>query len=182
MRQIETPIEGVHLLETERRADERGYFARCYCQEELRSFGIEAEITQANLSHSRTKATLRGLHYQQSPRSETKIVQCLNGRIHDLVLDIRPGSGTFGRWFAAELSSANGRIMVVPEGCAHGFLTLEPNCLVHYMVTAPYTPDLERGIRYDDRAFAIPWPLEPAILSERDRSHPDFDLRRHLAK
>ena len=172
MRRIETRIAGACLLEQERKGDERGFFARCFCREELRAMGIPNDIAQANISSSAVRGTLRGLHFQLAPMAETKIVQCVQGRIFDVVLDLRPHGETYGDWIAAELSPACGRMMVVPEGCAHGFLTLEPDCLVHYMVTSAYAPELERGVRFDDPAFAIAWPMEPTVISDRDRSHP----------
>ncbi len=181
MKLLDHPLPGVFLVETEPRRDERGFFARCFCRRELARLGIDGEMSQANLSHSRLRGTLRGLHYQLPPAAETKIVRCLRGRIHDLVLDLRRDSPTFGRHFAAELGGEDGRAMVVPPGCAHGFLTLTDDVLVLYFVSAPYDPERERGVRWDDPAFAIPWPFPPVIVSERDRGHPDFDPSWHLA-
>lgn len=178
---LDQPLPGVFLLGLEPRRDERGFFARCFCRDELAALGIEAGIRQANLSHSRHRGTLRGLHYQLPPSAETKILRCLRGRIHDVVLDLRPDSPTFGRSFCAELAEDNGRSMVVPPGCAHGFLTLTEDVLVLYFVSAAYDPDRERGLRWDDPTFAIPWPFPPKVISARDRAHPDFDPAWHLA-
>ncbi len=178
---IDRPLPGVLLLELEPRRDERGFFARCFCRRELAALGVEAAVCQANLSHSRRRGTLRGLHYQLPPSAETKIVRCLRGRIHDVVLDLRADSGCFGRSFGAELSEENGRAMVVPPGCAHGFLTLTDDVLVLYFVSAAYDPGRERGLRWNDPAFAIPWPFPPRVISARDRTHPDFDPAWHLA-
>ena len=178
---LDDPLPGVFLFRLRPRRDERGFFARCFCRHELAALGVEADVRQANLSHSRRRGTLRGLHYQLPPSAETKIVRCLRGRIHDVVVDLRPDSPTFRRSFAAELGEEDGRAMVVPPGCAHGFLTLTDDVLVLYFVSAPYDPARERGLRWDDPAFAIPWPFPPKVVSERDRSHPDFDPAWHLA-
>ena len=182
MRIVELPMDGVFLLEMEPHEDERGSFARCFCSSTLMRLGIGTRIAQANLSRSSSRHTLRGLHYQHAPFEETKIVQCVAGRIYDVVLDLRPSSPTFSTWFAAEISADNGRIMVVPEGCAHGFMTLEDDSVVHYLVSAAYSPLHEDGVRHDDPAFAIRWPAEPACMSPRDRAHPLFDLERQLPK
>ncbi|MCB2055036.1 MAG: dTDP-4-dehydrorhamnose 3,5-epimerase [Geminicoccaceae bacterium] len=179
MRVIEAPMAGVHLLEVERRGDARGYFGRCFCRTELEALGVDREIRQGNLSRSTRAGTLRGLHYQLPPAAETKIVQCLAGRVYDVVLDLRPTSATFGRHYGASLDADNGRMMVVPEGCAHGFLTLTDDCLVHYLVSAEYAPEAERGIRFDDPAFSIRWPMRPTLVSDRDRAHPPFDPAFH---
>lgn len=178
MRSIEEPLAGVLLLEQVRHADARGFFARWYCQAELAKLGLERPVVQGNLSASPKRGTLRGLHYQEAPSAEAKIVQCVKGAIFDVALDLRPDSSTFGRWFGVELSATNGRILVVPEGCAHGFLTLENDVLVHYLVTAPHDSSRERGVRWDDPRFAIAWPFPPSLISERDRTHPDFDPAR----
>lgn len=175
------PMPGVLLLQAEQRRDERGYFARCFCRDELKALGIDRGVEQANLSLSTTRGTLRGLHYQVGSAAETKLVSCLQGALWDVVLDLRPGSPTFARHYAAELSAANRRMMVVPEGCAHGFLTLSDEALAFYFVSARYDPVRERGVRWDDPAFAIDWPFPPAVISARDRGHPDFDPGHHLA-
>jgi len=181
MRRIDEPLPGVLLLEQERRRDERGFFARCFCRNELAAFGDGMEVVQANLSGSRARGTLRGLHYQLPPSAETKLVQCVKGAIFDVALDLRTESPHFGQWFGTELAAATGRMLLVPEGCAHGFLTLEEDCLVHYTVSAAYDPARERGVRFDDPRFAIRWPFAPAVVSARDRAHPDFDPAHHLA-
>ncbi|MCB1969707.1 MAG: dTDP-4-dehydrorhamnose 3,5-epimerase family protein [Geminicoccaceae bacterium] len=177
MRVLEQPMAGVYLLEPEAHHDERGRFSRCFCVEELDRLDANTGIVQANISHSHRCGTLRGLHYQHPPFAETKYVQCVSGRIHDVVLDLRPRSATFRKWYAAGLDDRNGWIMVIPEGCAHGFMTLEEDCAVQYFVTAPHAPQHEAGVRHDDPAFAIRWPMAPRAISARDASHPLFDER-----
>lgn len=175
------PMPGVVLLEGHPRRDERGFFARCFCRQELRAIGIDREVEQANMSLSACRGTLRGLHYQIGIAAETKIVSCLQGALWDVVLDLRSGSPTFGQHFAAELSPDNRRAMVVPEGCAHGFLTLSDDALAFYLVSSAHDPLRERGVRWDDPAFEIAWPFPPSVVSPRDQAHPDFDPGWHLA-
>ncbi|MCB1882462.1 MAG: dTDP-4-dehydrorhamnose 3,5-epimerase family protein [Geminicoccaceae bacterium] len=175
MRRLANPMPGVHLLEAEPRRDERGAFARTFCVDEMAGFGIVARVRQGNLSRTSRPGTVRGLHFQRPPFAETKIVQCLAGSVHDAVVDLRMGSPTFGSSFTATLSPGNGRIMVVPEGCAHGFQALAQDSLVHYLVTAPYAPEAEGGLRYDDPFAAVVWPLPPRHVSARDLAHAPFD-------
>lgn len=174
MRLLDQPLAGMLLIEAEPRHDERGWFQRCFCRAQLATFGVEFAIQQANLSCSDHPFTLRGLHYQAPPGAEAKVVTCIAGAVHDVVLDLRPGSPTFGRHAAVALAPANRRILVVPAGCAHGFLTLEPDTRMLYLVTSAYDPELDRGVRWDDPAFAIPWPRAPAMISPRDAALPDF--------
>jgi dTDP-4-dehydrorhamnose 3,5-epimerase len=181
MRAIDQPLPGVRLLELAPRFDERGFFARAFCRTTLADLEVGLEVAQANLSSSLARGTLRGLHYQLPPSAEIKLVMCLVGAVWDCVLDLRPGSPDFGRWTAAELSAANRRAMLVPEGCAHGFLTLAPDSLVLYLVSAPHDPARERGVRWNDPRFEIAWPFEPTVVSARDRAHPDFEPSIHLA-
>lgn len=182
MRVAGRPLPGMLVLDPEPRTDARGSFARVFCREELRRMGVAgASIEQANVSRSLRRGTLRGLHYQLPPSAEIKVVSCARGALHDVVLDLRPDSPAFGRWAAVELTEDNGRIVVVPEGCAHGFLTLADDTVAHYLVTASYDPVRERGVRWDDPAFSISWPFAPSRLSERDAAHPDFNPGFHLA-
>jgi len=176
----ETSLPGVYLLGLERREDARGWFARAFCEREFGARGLATRFVQANVSSTVARHTLRGMHYQLEPAAETKLVHCLHGALWDVVLDLRSDSPSFGRWFGAELSAANGRIMYAPKGCAHGFLTLEPDTHVFYLVDAFYAPGRERGVRWNDPHFAIDWPHAPAVLSERDAEHPDFDPAWHL--
>jgi dTDP-4-dehydrorhamnose 3,5-epimerase len=178
---VARPLPGSLLLQARPRHDERGLFARLFCRDELSRLGIERAVEQANLSSSDRRGTLRGLHYQVGPSAETKVVSCPRGALWDVVLDLRPSSPTYGRHFAAELSGDNHRIMVVPEGCAHGFLTLRDDTSAIYLVSAAYDPVRERGIRWNDPAFAIAWPFAPTVMSQRDASHPDYQPGTDLA-
>jgi dTDP-4-dehydrorhamnose 3,5-epimerase len=181
MRFAETPLRGAFLIDLEKREDERGFFARFFCRREFEEHGLETCFVQINNSFSRDSGTLRGLHYQLEPAAEAKVVRVLAGAVWDVVLDLRPDSSTFGRWFGDELTGVNRRVMYVPRGFAHGFVTLAPDTEILYLVSAPFTPEQERGIRWDDPRFAIEWPVEPTVVSEKDRSHVDFDPRVHLA-
>lgn len=172
MYKLDEPLPGLMVLQASPYRDERGCFTRSYCRESFASLGISKPVEQANLSWNPHEATLRGLHCQQGSDAEIKMVQCLKGAVFDVGVDIRPQSSTFGQWFGTTLSAQNGRMMVVPEGFAHGFLTLGPDTLVHYNVTAAYAPGAEAGYRYDDPFFAIDWPFEPQIISARDNAHP----------
>ncbi|MCX7628833.1 MAG: dTDP-4-dehydrorhamnose 3,5-epimerase [Geminicoccaceae bacterium] len=180
MRVLDEPLPGVRILELPISRDERGFFARAYCRDGLAGLGVDFPIVQANVSASPRPGTLRGLHYQLPPSAETKLVRCLSGAVWDCVLDLRPRSPTFGRWVGYELSVHNHRAILVPPGCAHGFLTLEPDALVLYFVSAAYDPRRERGVRWNDPNFAIAWPFPPSLVSPRDRAHPDFDPSYHL--
>nr|WP_248845260.1 dTDP-4-dehydrorhamnose 3,5-epimerase [Waddlia chondrophila] len=168
------PLEGVFLINLEKREDERGFFARTFCSEEFREKGLETAFVQANDSFSIEQGTLRGMHYQLPPFAETKLVRCIKGSLYDAVLDLREDSPTFGQSFGTILSADNRTMMYVPRGFAHGFLTLEPYTEVYYLVSAPYSPKFERGIRWNDPRFNISWPEPPRVISERDNSHPDF--------
>ncbi len=174
MQYVTTPIPDVYIIELEQKGDERGFFARMFCSDEFTSRGLEGTFVQANDSYSKSRGTLRGLHYQLPPHAETKMVRCLQGSIFDVVVDIRPESPTFTQWFGMTLSSENRKMMYVPEGCAHGFLTLEEDSEILYLVSAAYSPNAERGIRWNDPAFSIEWPLQPVVISERDSIHPEF--------
>lgn len=174
------PLEGVYLIEPEQRLDERGFFARAFCEQEFARRGLASSFVQVNDSLSVARGTLRGMHYQLPPRAETKMIRCVSGALHDVVLDLRPGSRTFGRSFGAELSASNRRMMYVPKGFAHGFVTLTDDVEAIYLVDETYAPELERGIRWDDPAFGLQWPIAPVVVSDKDRRHPDFDPAWHL--
>jgi len=176
---IQTPLPGARLIDLERRGDERGFFARTFCAREFAAEGLKAEFVQANTSWTSQQGTLRGMHYQLAPASEVKLVRCTRGAIWDAILDLRVDSPTFGKSFGAELTAENRRAIYVPEGFAHGFLTLVPDTEVFYMVSAYYSPDLERGVRWNDPEFSIEWPFLPDTVSARDRAHPDFNVKRH---
>ena len=174
MRLIERPFGAAALFEQVRRGDERGFFARTFCRDVLAAEGIEVAVAQANLSFSAERHTLRGLHLQRGQSAETKIVQCLTGALYDVIVDLRPASPTFCGWQGFELSAENGRVLVVPEGFAHGFLSLSPDVTLSYLVSAPYDPAAERGFRFDDPAFGIAWPAPPAVISAKDLGHAPF--------
>jgi dTDP-4-dehydrorhamnose 3,5-epimerase len=176
----ETPVAGAYLIELEKRGDDRGFFARFFCEKEYQALGLDSRVVQINNSLSAQCGTLRGMHYQLPPHAETKVVRCLRGGLYDVILDLRAGSPTVGRWFGAELTSENRRMMYVPKGVAHGFLTLADDTEALYLVSDFYAPEHERGIRWDDPHFAISWPFAPVVLSDKDRSLPDFDPTRHL--
>jgi dTDP-4-dehydrorhamnose 3,5-epimerase len=172
---IETKLKGAYLVETEPIADERGFFARTFCREEFTRHGLNARVVQCNLSYNRQKGTLRGMHYQVSPRQEVKLVSCVSGSIYDVIVDLRHESPTYCECMAVELSArGHRRMLYIPEGFAHGFQTLEDDAEVFYQMSESYAPECARGVRWDDPAFGIPWPDGPRIISERDRSYPDF--------
>ena len=149
----ETPLHGVFLIEPEKRGDERGFFARVFCEDEFAAHGLETRFVQANNSLTARKGTLRGMHYQLPPASEVKLVRCIRGGLHDLIVDLRPDSPSFGKWFGADLTAENRMMMYVPRGFAHGFVTLTEDAEAFYLVSAPYAPELERGLRFDDPWF-----------------------------
>lgn len=172
-----TPLPGLLLLHSVPQRDGRGSFTRLHCAEALAEAGFAMTVRQTNLSTNDRRHTLRGLHWQDTPAAEAKIVRCISGAIWDVAVDIRPSSPTFRRWHAEELSAANGRALAIPEGFAHGFLTLADGCAVLYLMGARYASALARGARYDDPAFGITWPTAPAVISERDLAFPPFEAR-----
>lgn len=177
MRFEPTPIPGVVIVELEPHADDRGFFARAHCPEEFAAAGHPFVPVQSSLSRNHAARTLRGMHYQPAPHGEAKLVRVVRGRIHDVALDLRPGSATFGRWTAAELSADNGRALLIPEGVAHGFLTLEPDSDLFYMIDRMFEPGHGRAVRWDDPAFAIDWPAVPDMISPADAAIPDFSAK-----
>jgi dTDP-4-dehydrorhamnose 3,5-epimerase len=162
------------VLEPERAEDARGFFARTWCEREFRAHGLDTRIAQCSVSFNKRKGTLRGLHYQVPPGAEAKLVRCTRGALFDVVVDLRPGSPTFTRHFGVVLSAENHKMVYVPAGCAHGFQTLEDDTEIHYQISEFYAPDLQRGVRWDDPLFAIPWPPDSRTIIERDRTYPDF--------
>jgi dTDP-4-dehydrorhamnose 3,5-epimerase len=172
----ETPLPGAFLIDMEPLADERGFFARTYCTEEFAALGLECEWRQCSVSCNTRKGTLRGLHYQSAPHEEHKLVRCTAGAIFDVILDIRPNSANFRRWFGAQLSAANHRALFVPPGLAHGFITLNDDTEVYYMISVPHAPEYAQGYRWDDPAFAIEWPIAPSVVSPRDAAYPLLDI------
>jgi dTDP-4-dehydrorhamnose 3,5-epimerase len=176
----ETPLKGAYVIDLERRGDERGFFARAFCEREFAGQGLVPRFVQANNSLSAQKGTLRGMHYQLAPKAETKVIRCIRGALYDMILDLREDSPTFGRSFGAELTGENRRMMYVPKGFAHGFLTLDDDTETFYFVDEFYAPESERGVRWDDPRFAIPWPAQPVVISAKDRQYRDFDSAWHL--
>jgi dTDP-4-dehydrorhamnose 3,5-epimerase len=171
-----TNIGGAWVIEPERHEDERGFFARTWDSEEFARRGLNPQLAQCSISCNRARGTLRGLHYQAAPYGEAKLVRCTAGAIFDVAVDLRPGSSTFRDWFGVELSAENRLAFYIPEGCAHGFLTLHDDCEVHYQISEAYAPQAARGVRWNDPAFAITWPGEVVVMNERDSSYPDFRL------
>lgn len=172
----ETKLKGAYIIDVKRLEDDRGFFGRSYCQRELEAFGLNTNAVQANVSYNKTKGTLRGMHMQLPPYGETKLVRCTRGAIYDVIVDLRPDSTTFKQWIGVELTAESYRMLYVPEGFAHGFLTLENDTDVTYQVTQFYTPIAERGFRWDDPAFHIQWPFAPTLVSSKDQAHAPFDI------
>lgn len=174
----ETKLKGAVIIEPERRADERGYFARTWCRREFSLHGLNPRLAQCSTSFTRRKGTLRGMHYQGAPFAEAKVVRCTRGAVYDVVIDLRASSATYRQWVAAELSAESGVMLYVPEGCAHGFLTLEDNTEVAYHISEFYCAEQARGVRWDDPAFGVSWPGPVLVISERDRTYPSFSETR----
>lgn len=170
----ETALAGAFVVEAERIEDERGFFARTYSRDELAAHGLDPAIAQCSVSFNHRRGTLRGLHFQDEPFAETKLVRCTRGSIWDVIVDVRAGSPTRGRHAAVVLSAEARNAFYIPKGFAHGFITLEDAAEVFYQISAPYSPQHARGFRWDDPTFAIPWPEAPAVISDRDRDLPLF--------
>jgi dTDP-4-dehydrorhamnose 3,5-epimerase len=165
-------IPGTKLIDPNPHQDNRGRFLRAWCVQEFSDNGINFSPVQANMGYSAQKGTIRGMHYQEAPALEAKLVRCTRGSMFDVALDLRPDSPTYGKWCGVELSAQNGRMLYVPEMCAHGYQTLEDDTEMHYMTSAFYTPAAARGVRFDDPAFGIEWPFPVASVSEQDRNWP----------
>lgn len=175
MRFFETKLPGVFEIHLDPRIDERGSFARCWCRKEFEDTGLNPKLVQCSTSFNSRKGTLRGLHYQAPPYAEAKLVRCTRGSIYDVVVDLRPDSRTYRAWVGVCLTAANRNMVYVPEGCGHGFLTLDDETEVFYQMSEFYNPESARGVRWNDRAFQIIWPGEVSVISERDLTYPDFD-------
>ena len=171
MKFTEIPLHGAYIIDIEPIEDERGFFARSWCTDELKQHGLNTQLAQCNISFNHKKGTLRGMHYQIKPREETKIVRCTRGALFDVIIDIRPQSPTYKKWFGTELTQENHRALYIPEGFAHGFQTLEDNTEVFYMMSDFYHAECARGIRWNDNTFTISWPLETTSISKRDLSY-----------
>ncbi|MDQ3918982.1 MAG: dTDP-4-dehydrorhamnose 3,5-epimerase [Acidobacteriota bacterium] len=175
-----TSLCGVYVVEPERFEDERGFVARSFSAAEFAARGIGARLVESNISYNRRRHTVRGMHFQREPFAQAKLVRCTAGAIYDVVIDLRPGSETFGRWEGVELTAGNRRMLYIPEGFAHGFQTLLDETEVFYQVSEVYAPDYAEGVRWDDPAFRVEWPATDGVtINERDRSYPDFRAGRH---
>lgn len=164
----ETVLSGAFVVELDPMQDERGFFARSWCQQEFAAHGLNPNLVQCNISFNKKRGTLRGMHYQEKPHEEAKLVRCTRGAIYDVIIDLRPDSPTHRRWFGAELTADNYRMLYVPEGFAHGFQTLEDDSEVFYQMSVAHHPDAARGVRFDNPEFAIAWPIVDIIISPRD--------------
>lgn len=174
-----TRLPGAYLIDLEKHVDERGFFARAWCQREFAAHGLTARVVQCNLSYNPRKGTLRGMHYQVAPHAEAKLVRCIRGAIYDVIIDLRPDSPTYMQWLGVELTADNRRLLFVPEGFAHGFQTLADDTEVFYQVSAFYHPEAERGVRWNDPLFGIVWPeVEQRLISPKDQSWPDYQPQR----
>jgi len=168
----ETTLKGSFIIDFEPIADERGFFARSFCQREFASHKLNAHIAQCNISFNKNRGTLRGMHFQKAPEAEAKLVRCTQGSIYDVIIDLRPESPTYCHWIAVELTADNYRALYIPEGLAHGFQTLVDNSEVFYQMSVFYAPEFASGVRWDDPAFGITWPLTDPIISDKDRLYP----------
>jgi dTDP-4-dehydrorhamnose 3,5-epimerase len=168
----ETPLRGAYVIDLEPFSDERGLFARTYCKKEFFKIGFDKEFVQFNFSKTATKGSIRGLHYQVPPQAETKLIRCIRGKVYDVMVDLRSNSPTFMQFYPVELSEDNMRMVLIPEGFAHGFQTLEDNTQLIYHHTAFYAPGYEKGIRYNDPELNIQWPLDVTVISEKDENYP----------
>lgn len=174
MKFIETPLAGAYVIDIEPISDERGFFARTWDRGESAARGLSAVVEQCSVSFNPKRGTLRGLHYQAAPHAEVKLIRCNRGAVYDVIVDLRRASGTFRQWFGIELTAANRRMLYIPKGMAHGFLTLSDDTEVYYQMSDPYVAPAARGVRWDDPAFGIDWPRRVEVISERDRRYPDF--------
>ena len=170
----ETKLPGAFVIELQKHEDERGFFARAWCQKEFEARGLNPRTVQCNISFNKLKGTLRGMHYQIVPCAEAKVVRCTRGAICDVIIDLRRESVTYKQHVSEVLSSNNYKALFIPEGFAHGFQTLEDNCEVFYQMSAFYSPEHQRGVRYNDSAFKINWPIKPTVISDRDSNYKDF--------
>jgi dTDP-4-dehydrorhamnose 3,5-epimerase len=171
----QTSLKGNFLINLEKKEDDRGFFARYFCEKEFSEHKLNTKWVQINNSESKKIGTLRGLHYQREPRAEVKLIRCLKGAIWDVVVDLRSKSATYGKWFGKKLSDENRTMMYVPKGFAHGFISLEPNTEILYLVSDFYAPELENDLIWNDPNVAINWPIQPSVISDKDRSANSFE-------
>jgi dTDP-4-dehydrorhamnose 3,5-epimerase len=172
----ETALKGAFVIGIEQRVDPRGFFARSWCRQEVEAHGLNPALVQINMAFNHKRGTLRGMHYQIAPHSEAKLVRCVKGAIYDVAVDLRPDSPTHKRWFGVELTADNHEALYVPEGFAHGYQTLTDNAEMSYQTSEFYFPECARGVRFDDPAFAIDWPLEVQVISDADKNWPKYSL------
>ncbi len=172
-----TPLEGAWLIRAEPVEDERGYFARIWCAREFKARGLDVSIVQCSVSFTRRRGTVRGMHFQKAPYGECKLVRCSRGALYDVIIDLRPASLTYKKWFAVQLSEDDHLALFVPKGFAHGFQTLVDEVEVFYQMSEFYHPECSAGVRWDDPSFAIEWPIPPTVISKKDQSWPDFEPR-----
>lgn len=172
----ETSISGVFVIDLEPRRDERGFFARQWCADEFKRAGLDPRVAQINTTHSVAAGTLRGIHYQKAPHAEVKLVRCTRGAVFDVAVDLRHGSPTFCQWFGIELKAESGRMLYIPEGCGHAFLTLAPATDLSYQASVPFAPASAAGVRHDDPAFSIVWPRAIDVISAQDLNWPHFSV------
>lgn len=177
-----TPLKGAYTIDLEKRGDERGFFSRLFCENEFKVNSLETKYVQINNSLSEKKGTLRGMHYQVAPLGEVKLIRCIKGALYDVIVDLRPNSPTFKKWFGTELNDKNRTMMYVPKGFAHGFITLTDEVEAFYLVSEFYAPEQERGLRYDDPNIDIRWPIIPIDISEKDKNWPELDYKYHCLK
>jgi dTDP-4-dehydrorhamnose 3,5-epimerase len=176
MRFVQTALRDAYIVEPEKHADDRGFFARTWCQQEFRDHGLDADLAQCNLSFNHKRGTLRGMHWQQPPFAETKLVRCSQGAIYDVIVDLRSDSPTYGQWVGVELTAENSRALYVPQGFAHGFQTLSDRAEVFYQMSSFYQPGAAQGFRWNDPAFQIDWPEPVTVMSDRDRTYDNYQL------
>lgn len=174
MKFIETDLPGAYIIELDKREDDRGFFARAWCRREFGDRGIHSQLVQCNISFNKKRGTLRGMHYQTTPYEEAKLVRCTRGAVYDVIIDIRPYSDTFTQWVSVDLTDENRKMLFIPEGFAHGFLTLADSTEVFYMMSEFYMPEFAKGIRWNDPAFNIRWPIPVKVISERDMQYSNF--------
>jgi len=179
MKFLQTNIPGVFLIDIEPITDERGMFARLWCKEEFKQAGLSTDLSQFSISYNNLRGTLRGMHYQLPPHAETKIIRCTQGAVYDVVLDLRNSSPTYKKWYGCELSSENHRMLYVPEGLAHGFITLVDHTEMLYQISTSYAVQSAQGVRWNDPSFSISWPFLPMVISARDTSYPDFNAEQN---
>jgi dTDP-4-dehydrorhamnose 3,5-epimerase len=172
----ETKFKGAFVIDIEPYKDERGFFARSWCENEFKEHGLESRLVQCNISFNKKHATLRGMHFQVAPFAEAKLIRCTMGAIYDVIIDLRPKSSTFKQWLSVELTAENHRAIFIPEGFAHGFQVLQDGSEIFYQMSEFFHPEYARGVRWNDPAFGIDWPIDTKIISQRDQEYPDFKL------